>query len=214
MGTETDRFWSLAENVTTLAIVGTTGLEGTDDGGHYTNSIGKLWTFYKDETTRYDLSRRINKAIYARTVVNSGVFCNQAVLQLGFQTMLYRCTLKLTIADIFQCEEGEYNDHDHHLYVDTADLLALKVERSDIYTLNQADLEEMVEQEKETPNDGDSGKCHNPTAEFFARKNCTHLEDSQLTSLTRDNLLEHFGFAGTLILRKLVKHLINRYVTQ
>ena len=103
----------------------------------------------------------MKKVTYANMVVHSSVFRCPAVMQVGFQTMLYHSTLMIEYGDIFEhfqvCEAVEERSvifRSFHIVVE--------VVGSDSYTLKQ--MEEYPKLAPVNPN--------NPVAEHFARMNC------------------------------------------
>ena len=211
LGSKAPRFWSFAEEATTIAIIGNgSWVQGSNSYG-YDNPLVRLWKFYDEEASLFDL-HRINEVMYAKMAVVSDVLRCAAALKLGFRTILYHCTLTLSVADIFSY--GESVDLEFIYYEE----FALEVVGCDTYTLNEAEVKTMDKEERQTVRgypmeDEDDDKFDNnygnPVAKYFARKHCTYLEDRELTSLTENGSLRKLGSAGQV--RDLVKRLINRY---
>ena len=147
----------------------------------------------------------INKVVYANMVVDSAIFRCPAVLQVGLETMLYHSTFKIPVTDILRHSTNDARFK--RLFV--TDYIVLKI--SDLgghnsYILSVADVKETRKQRtSETENSAGSS---NPVAEYFARKHCTHLEDSQLAVLADGTTLGRIGPVEAV--RDFVEHLINR----
>ena len=177
-------------------------------------NIEELWGVYQTESDLHGYPRQIETVIYANGVVYSDVFWRPAVLQVGFQTMLYHCTLMLVIGNIFSYNDRYNSDEDYDeeedylddIFITNSVDLYLRVIGPHSYRLSEADVEEM--EEYWTPECDE--ESHNPVAEYFARKHCSHLEESQISSLAQDLLYGDFGSA--VAVRKLVKQLIDRYL--
>ena len=204
IGYKAYRFWSFAKDARALIICGEDEEVASD---HWISQMAKLWEFYRSENPTNDLSRRINKVMYARMTVRSGLFRSPAVLHVGFQTTLYRSTLILKTGEIFTYDA---DDHSDRLPICDYAELELKVTRPDSYCLSAADLSKMNENEASDDPGAETGS-YNVVADHFATKNCPHLEYSQLTLLTQNDSFRNFGL--TAAVRKLVNKMINRYVS-
>ena len=206
---ESQQFWLLANEATTFVVCGKTELNDpyyVDMIWEESFLISYLWEQYPLGSYNRTGSRpRINKVIYANMFVNSNLFRCRAVLQVGFQTVLYKSTLELSTANI----DKRYEDFTEG-FLSVHDYIELKVAMvTDLHILTAAGLEEMEKywemkiRDRRAP-DG----CHNFVAEHFARNNCSHLEPNQLALLTDGSSLNKFGSGGEV--RRLVQQLINR----
>ena len=193
------QFWMFAENTTTLMVCGTVEEDLSYDPKR---PVHKLWESYKHESHTNEAPLRIKKAIYANMLVDSDVFQVEAARKVGFQTVLYRCTLKVVIGDIFPYKE---TPHFHSpSFSDEVDVM-LKVTNFDSYSLEEADLEQM--NKTWTPYFSDK-RFFNPVAEQLARKHCTYLSDWQLVLLTDGAFFKHIR---SVEVQDMVKQLINRF---
>ena len=203
-GSEVPHFWSFAEDATMLTLIGTTRVEQED----WVIPLSQLWRFYKEESSCNNRPLRINKVIYTNMVVHSTVSRHPAVLQIGFQTMLYHSTVKQPVGEVFRYRDSDDSDDEDEggLDLDNYVEFALKNVGPDTYTFNEADVAKLWENRTD---DDALDEWSNPVAEYFAKKHCAHLEDRELTSLTGNNSSGKLGSAGQV--RYLVKQLINMY---
>ena len=174
------RFWSFASDVKTVIVCGEAE-DSVSSKSDCTYPIRALWDSYTTETYIHGRPLGINKVVYANMVVHSAVFCCPAVLQVGFETMLYRSTLKVPIADILRHGAGDVR-FTKLFAVDYIELKITGLEGRDSYIASAADVKEM---EIEQTSRRFCGRSNNPVAEYFGRNHCTHLEDSQLALLAR-----------------------------
>ena len=195
------RFWSFATDAQTVIVCGKAedGVSLKSDWKHPTCA---LWDSYTTENCIHGRPLGISRVVYANMVVHSDVFRCPAVLQVGFETILYYSTLQVPIADILR--HGASDARFKKLF--TVDYIEVKITGQrglDSYILSVAGLAEMVKHQIST-----TVKSSNPVAEYFARKHCNYLEDSQLAVLADGTTLGRIGPVEAV--RDFVEHLINR----